>query len=826
MRRDSICILIQDMFNDISTDVSVLKKEDGENAAEYFRIKTALRLAKTWKKYNGRTASVWDFECSLRNYLLVFGTEVKIPDYSLISPNPFGLELNRNDGTIYVKYDMSDFSALNNSFITSAFSGNESKRYGSKDVYIKTTNPFVKNLTGFSEFKSVEQQLAVMGALKAPKGYTVLISMLTGGGKSLVTQTIAYQRKDSLTVVVVPTISLMMDQCRNAKSIIHSDTNNEIFYYHSGCDKDKLLDAIKYRKARMLFISPETLFKNKEIRKALMSANDCGYLNDLVIDEAHIIIDWGSSFRVDFQCLDAFRNELLDRNPSLRTFLLSATYSTSTAKSLKQFYGREDKWLEIRLDTLRKEPRYNILKAESVYKKTEMFKELVCKLPRPMIVYVNTPDDAEYADKLVRDMGFKNTRVFTGKTKNRDREHIIDDWVNDSFDIIIATCAFGVGMDKKDVRTVLHLYIPSGPNQYYQECGRGGRDGLPCLSILLYTQADVDSAYALSQKVLTVEKLRGRWYSLIESDKAIRSAGRVLIDTSVKPKYNIDKDEENYFSSMASNADIAWNVYVILLLRRAGMIEIKDVEFIDDKYVFTVAIREMKLWSDTESSNEVFEKIRDEEHEAVSNDNKLMTYMLKNIGRECISEMFNTIYELTDEYCAGCNSHSTVNYNATLKLPIKKAIGLPETEISCEINKLIGSSPEMLILGYENRDRIISRLIGRGADVIVVPDGEEVQLCDDDETVSNTTVMIMDHSEYNKLMSSGNTYYISGTVVFLLGSSAKYARTALDTRRKILQKKIYIASEDIYIPERSKRLSEIINGACKADHIISKELNI
>ena len=129
-------------------------------------------------------------------------------------------------------------------------------------------------------------------------------------------------------------------------------------------------------------------------------------------------------------------------------------------------------------------------------------------------------------------------------------------------------------------------------------------------------------------------------------------------------------------------------------------------------------------------------------------------------------------------------------------------------------------------MGYENRERIISRLIGRGADVIVVPDGEKVQLCDDDETVSNTTVMIMDHSEYNKLMSSGNTYYISGTVVFLLRSSAKYARTALDTRRKILQKKIYIASEDIYIPERSKRLSEIINGACIADHIISKELNI
>ena len=82
----------------------------------------------------------------------------------------------------------------------------------------------------------------------------------------------------------------------------------------------------------MLFISPETIIKNKKIYECLMEANAEGYLNDLIIDEAHIIIEWGSSFRMDYQCLDAFRKELIRNNTSLRTFLLSATFSKQTTE--------------------------------------------------------------------------------------------------------------------------------------------------------------------------------------------------------------------------------------------------------------------------------------------------------------------------------------------------------------------------------------------------------------------------------------------------------------------------------------------------------------
>ena len=130
---------------------------------------------------------------------------------------------------------------------------------------------------------------------------------------------------------------------------------------------------------------------------------------------------------------------------------------------------------------------------------------------------------------------------------------------------MIATCAFGVGVDKKNVRTVLHTYVPENPNKYYQEAGRGGRDGLPCLSCMIYTNQDVDSAFNFVSKVITTEKLIGRWFSMLNSNKTQPLLdSRYLIDTYVKPDYNTD---EEYIDSI-SNKDINWNVYVILFLRQ------------------------------------------------------------------------------------------------------------------------------------------------------------------------------------------------------------------------------------------------------------------
>jgi len=557
-----------------------------------------------------------------------------------------------------------------------------------------------------------------MGALKVPDGYTAMVAMSTGGGKSLVTQAVSYQYTNSLTVIIVPTISLMLDQHRNAAKIIEPDNKNEIMYYYSGCNVDELVKALDKRLVKMLFVSPEALIKNIKIQNSIFKANSEGYLKNLVIDEAHIIIEWGASFRVDFQCLDSFRRLLAKDNPSLRTYLLSATFSKKTVDNLKLFYSDDDRWIEIRLDTLRKEPRFDVIKCRSYTEKHNRIKELACKLPRPMIVYVNSPDDAETIRSELSESGFNNTRIFTGRTGSADRERIINEWVNDKFDLMIATCAFGVGVDKKDVRTVIHSYVPSGPDQYYQECGRGGRDGLPCLGVMLYTDDDINAAMSMTQKVLTVEKLSGRWFSMLNSRKANIQLESIIIDTSVKPNYN---DTDTFYVEV-NNADITWNVYVILLLRRAGLIQITDVKYYDDRYIFNIELIDKRIRYDTAQTADIFSKVREDESKSIYSDINELASKLRRIGKSCWSSMFNDIYLLTDEYCAGCNNHNNIRAEKRKSFPLKKPVYYPVAAPTGKLCDIMTGADEMLIICENDSNAIVQDLFTAGADIIVMPD--------------------------------------------------------------------------------------------------------
>lgn len=372
----------------------------------------------------------------------------------------------------YIKYyanlEMPDY--IDSFFAEQAFqrkkvSGDTEKQ---KDIFYGN-NAYIYGLTRYKEFKSLEQKLAVFGALNTPEGYTTLVSLPTGGGKSLITQTMAYQQQ-GLTIVIVPTVSLAIDQVRNAKNNIKHNADNEIFCYYSGIElerKNALRNAIKSETARLLFISPEALIRNTEFVSMINEANIKKYLKNLIVDEAHIAIEWGDFFRVDYQCLEPWHNELLAINSQLRTVLLSATFTKVAVTKLKQMFASTDKWIEIRCDALRREPRYLLVKAKSYSDKNCKMIELVKKLPHPMVIYINSPKEAEEIKKTLVEGGLDNLETFTGNTKSAERERIIKDWADDKIDLIIATSAFGVGVDKGDVRTVLHLYVPDTPNQYY-----------------------------------------------------------------------------------------------------------------------------------------------------------------------------------------------------------------------------------------------------------------------------------------------------------------------------------------------------------------------
>ena len=808
---------VQNYFDapDLTADSADLINNDNTKSAAAIRMINAYRRYMSCQTAENRIG----FECSLRNYLLFLKTDISVKDYVLSEPNSFGLKMNHSKGRIYANLDLPQY--VNETFVRTVFDSQPIQK-NAEDKEIKNVNPYIYKLTDqkFRTFKSIEQQIAVIGALRVPAGYTAMVAMSTGGGKSLVTQTVSYQYDDSLTIVIVPTVSLMIDQHRNALKIISPENKNEIMYYHSGCNVDELTSALDKKLVRMLFVSPEALIKNIRIQNSVFQANSKGYLKNLVIDEAHIIIEWGASFRVDFQCLDSFRRVLSKDNPSLRTYLISATFSKRTVDNLKMFYSDDDRWIEIRLDTLRKEPRFDIIKCRSYTEKHNRITELACKLPRPMIIYVNSPDDAETIRKELAENGFDNTRVFTGRTGSSDRERIINEWVNDKFDLMIATCAFGVGVDKKDVRTVLHSYVPSGADQYYQECGRGGRDGLPCHGVMLYTDDDINAAMSMTQKVLTVEKLSGRWFSMLNSRKANIRLDSVLIDTSVKPDYN---DSDTFYVDV-NNADITWNVYVILLLRRAGLIQITDVKYDDDRYMFNIELVDKRIRFDNSLTAELFSKVRDDESKSIYSDINELTSGLRRVGKSCWSLMFNDIYLLTDEYCAGCNNHNNIRAEKRKSFPLKKPVIFPVSAPTGKLCDIMNGTKEMLIICEKSPDEIIQKLFDFGADIIVLPDETEYASgLLNSETVIPTQ-FCMGYSEFFELSRMNSYYFLSGTIVFCIGDDEKLAGKVLGVSFGKEYNRVYVVSSDFYVSGRDKNISELVNGVCKYDYIIKKEL--
>lgn len=807
---------VQDFFDNPNMRVNSTDLLNGDNV----NTAVAERMINAYQRFmsNQTFEKQIEFECSLRNFLLFLKTSVTIKDYNLLTPNCFGLKVNYSNDSIYANFELPNY--VNETFVRTIFDNQQVQKVAD-DTAIKVVNPYIYKLTKqkFMTFKSIEQQLAVIGALRVPAGYTAMVAMSTGGGKSLITQTVSYQYDNGLTIIIVPTISLMLDQQRNASSIIKPDNKKEIMYYHSGCNVDELISALDKNLVRMLFISPEALIKNIRIQDSILKANSKGYLKTLVIDEAHIIIEWGASFRVDFQCLDSFKRLLVKDNPSLRTYLLSATFSKKVVDNLKMFYGDDDRWIEIRLDALRKEPRFDIIKCNSYTEKHDRIKELVCKLPRPMIIYVNSPDDAEKVQHELAKVGFDNTRIFTGKTKSIDRERIINEWISDKFDLMIATCAFGVGVDKKDVRTVIHSYIPSSADQYYQECGRGGRDGLPCLSVMLYTDDDIKATMSMTQKVLTVEKLCGRWFSMLNNRKTNIRLDSIVIDTSVKPNYS---DTDSFYVDV-NNADITWNVYVILLLRRARMIEITDVKYSDDRYIFNIRLIDKRIRFDCEQTIEIFNSIRDDESKSIYMEIKELTSKLRRVGKSCWSSMFNDIYLLTEEYCAGCNNHNDIRSERGNHFPLKKPIFYPVSIPEGKLCDVMTGTKEMLIICEEDSYEIIQNLL-IGADIIIIPDESELAFRLLNSKIIKPTQYCMGYSEFFDLSRMNSYYYLSGNIVFYIGDDQELAERVLNISHDKEYNRVYVVNSDFYIAKRNKNISELVNGACKYDYIIKKEL--
>jgi ATP-dependent DNA helicase RecQ len=308
-------------------------------------------------------------------------------------------------------------------------------------------------------------------------GEDVVAVMPTGGGKSLCYQLPALLL-DGVTLVVSPLIALMKDQVDALVELGHDATflNSTL---DAGEQRDRLREAAAGR-WKMLYVAPERVGSARFL-EAVASMK----VVRLAVDEAHCISQWGHDFRPDYARLGELR--ALVGNPPTAAFTATATREV-----------REDVVRQLRLANPRvfvagfERPNLRLIvrRPGSVAEKLEMLDAAIAESGTPAIVYAATRKNVELVASHIASRGVK-AAAYHGGLDAAARERVQDDFMSDARPVIVATNAFGMGVDKPDIRLVVHYDLPGSVEAYYQEAGRAGRDGAPADCVLLYNYADV-----------------------------------------------------------------------------------------------------------------------------------------------------------------------------------------------------------------------------------------------------------------------------------------------------------------------------------------------
>jgi ATP-dependent DNA helicase RecQ len=322
------------------------------------------------------------------------------------------------------------------------------------------------------------QRDAVQAALD---GRDSLVVMPTGGGKSLCYQLPAIASGD-LTVVVSPLIALMADQYRRLLLGGHPAA-----MIASGMEEAAVraaLNAVRGGDARIVFCSPER-FASASFLSALSSRT----VDLFAVDEAHCVSEWGHDFRPDYLRLRG----VIDRLGSPTVMALTATATEQVAEEIRERLGLRDPFV-VRSGFDRPNLSFDVIPLAGTGSKARKQMLLSTALAdpanRPAIVYCGTRKDVEGVSEQLRAGGLHAVGYHAGMAAD-ERASAQHRFMEGDADVVVATTAFGMGVDKADVRSVVHWAIPKSVEAYYQEVGRGGRDGKPARAILLAMRADL-----------------------------------------------------------------------------------------------------------------------------------------------------------------------------------------------------------------------------------------------------------------------------------------------------------------------------------------------
>ncbi|EJR7947824.1 ATP-dependent DNA helicase RecQ, partial [Salmonella enterica subsp. enterica serovar Montevideo] len=290
-------------------------------------------------------------------------------------------------------------------------------------------------------------------------------------------------------------------------------------------------------------------------------------LGAVIVDEAHLIDQWGAEFRPEFQLLAPLVRTLkATSSDGVKVVLLSATFSQSTLNTLKALFAgkRQASVIEVNGSFLRPEPVWYVSEAVSHEDYLTQVENAIARLPAPMILYTTEVEQAKFWYQYLRERGYRRCGLFHGATPMQEREGLIHAWRNDGLDIMVATSAFGVGMDKNNVRSVLHVAVPENFDRLYQESGRGGRDGKASVAHIIFHHKQLQIARNINRtKLIGASKGYLRWAKMHQ-----------LREQHQPGQFTVPLCAKHADIRMDSQSNLDWNLRTLLLMQRAGFIDI------------------------------------------------------------------------------------------------------------------------------------------------------------------------------------------------------------------------------------------------------------